>query len=129
MTALKHIDLDGVREALARLSLDGWLLFDFHGVNPVTSRVLGTGGMATRRLFVLIPAEGPPTAVVHRIELQPFEGFVGVVKEYAAWQELHRHLEDVVRGKRLAMEISPDDGVPYLDRVPAGVVQLMEVLE
>ena len=37
-------------------------------------RVLGIGGMATRRLFVLIPVEGDPVAVVHRIELQPFEG-------------------------------------------------------
>jgi hypothetical protein len=34
----------------------------------------------------------------------------------------------VVRGKRVAMETSADDAVPYLDRVPAGVVQLIERL-
>jgi len=31
-----------------------------------------------------------------------------------------------VAGRTLAMEISIDDGVPYLDRVPYGVVRLLE---
>jgi Xaa-Pro aminopeptidase len=117
------------REALARgleaAGADGWLLFDFHGVNPVVSRVLGVSGMATRRLFVLLPREGEPVAVVHRIEMQPFADFEGRVIPYARWEELHDALRAVVAGKTLAMEISPDDAVPYLDRVPWGVVQLL----
>jgi Xaa-Pro aminopeptidase len=32
----------------------------------------------------------------------------------------------MVGGKTVAMEISPRDGVPYLDRIPSGVVQLVE---
>jgi Xaa-Pro aminopeptidase len=47
------------------------------------------------------------------------------VVPYARWQELHAALEPLVRGRTLAMEISPDDAVPYLDRVPFGVVQLL----
>jgi Xaa-Pro aminopeptidase len=35
-------------------------------------------------------------------------------------------LGDVVRGKRIAMEYYPGDAVPYLDRVPAGVVELVQ---
>lgn len=120
------------REALARgldaAGADGWLLFDFHGVNPVVSRVLGNSGMATRRLFVLLPREGEAVAVVHRIEMQPFADFEGRVIPYARWEELHDALHGLVAGKTLAMEISPEDAVPYLDRVPWGVVQLLNRL-
>lgn len=122
------IDQAALREGLDAAGADGWLLFDFHGVNPVVSRVLGTGGMATRRLFVLMPRQGDPVAVVHRIEMQPFANFKGTVIPYARWQELHDALRSIVAGKTLAMEISPDDTVPYLDRVPWGVVQLLQRL-
>lgn len=117
--------LERVRRVLGELGLDGWLLFDFHGLNPVATRVLGLGGLATRRLFVFLPSAGPPTAVAHRIELHRVRHFPGDVRPYASWQELERELSRLAAGKRVAMEYSPRDGVPYLDRVPAGVVELV----
>jgi Xaa-Pro aminopeptidase len=128
MALLDRVDLAALQDALRSRKLDGWLIYDFHGLNPVAARVLGLGGMGSRRLFVLLPAEGEPIAVAHRIELQPLDGFPGEIRPYAAWQELHHHLGAVVAGKRLAMEVSADDAVPYLDRVPSGVVQLIERL-
>jgi Xaa-Pro aminopeptidase len=128
MAVLDRLDLAALQAALRERGLDGWLIYDFHHLNPVAGRVLGIGGMGTRRLFVLLPATGRPMALAHRIELQPIEGFPGEVKVYSAWQELHEHLGAMVRGRRLAMETSPDDAVPYLDRVPAGVIQLIERL-
>jgi Xaa-Pro aminopeptidase len=119
------IDLNQLREELSKTGLDGWLLFDFHGLNPVVSRVLGLTGMNTRRLFVLLPRTGEPIAVAHKIELQAMEGFPGRVIPYARWGELHAALDTLVRGRKLAMEISPEDAVPYLDRVPYGVVELL----
>ncbi len=114
-----------VRAELKRLRLDGWLLFDFHGLNPVATRVLGIGGLATRRLFVLLPAEGAPVALAHRIEHHRVDGFPGEVRQYAAWRELESGLQALVAGKRVAMEYSAGDKVPYLDRVPAGVLELV----
>ena len=122
------MDLAGLPEALDEAGVDGWLLFDFHGLNPVAGRVLGLKGMNTRRLFVLLPRKGEPVAVAHKIELQGLEGFPGRVVPYARWTELHAALASLVAGKRLAMEISPDDAVPYLDRVPHGVVELLRRL-
>jgi Xaa-Pro aminopeptidase len=114
--------------ALAQAGADGWLLFDFHGLNPVAGRVLGLAGLQTRRLFVLLPAEGEPVAVAHRVELQSLADFPGRVVPYSRWQELHQALRQLVAGKRVAMEISPRDAVPYLDRVPFGVVELLREL-
>ena len=122
------IDLPDLRAALGEAGVDGWLLFDFHGLNPVAGRVLGLKGMNTRRLFVLLPRDGEPVAVAHKIELHGLEGFPGRVVPYARWSELHAALASLVSGRRLAMEISPEDAVPYLDRVPYGVVELLRRL-
>jgi Xaa-Pro aminopeptidase len=121
-------DRAALREALASAGVDGWLLYAFHGLNPVATRILELEGLNTRRLFVLLPREGEPVAVAHRIELAPVERFPGRVLPYARWEELHAALGPVVAGKRLAMEVSPEDTVPYLDRVPAGVVELIRRL-
>jgi Xaa-Pro aminopeptidase len=121
-------DRAALREALASAGVDGWLLYAFHGLNPVATRILELEGLNTRRLFVLLPKEGEPVAVAHRIELAPVERFPGRVLPYARWEELHAALGPVVAGKRLAMEVSPEDAVPYLDRVPAGVVELIRRL-
>jgi Xaa-Pro dipeptidase len=121
-------DRRALAEALAAVGADGWLLYGFHGLNPVATRVLELEGLNTRRLFVLLPREGDPVAVAHRIELDAVENFPGRVVPYARWQELHAALGSVVAGKRLAMEISPEDAVPYLDRVPHGVVELLRRL-
>jgi Xaa-Pro aminopeptidase len=123
---LDGFDFATLSATLEGLGADGWLLYDFHGVNPVATRVLGIHGMGTRRFFVLLPRAGRPIAVAHRIELASFEGFPGEIRPYAAWRELHAVLGPLVAGKTLAMEVSPRDAVPYLDRVPHGVVQLLE---
>jgi Xaa-Pro aminopeptidase len=122
------IDLVAVQEALSQARVDGWLLYDFHGLNPVAGRVLGLSGLNTRRLFVLLPREGEPVAVAHKIELQGMAHFPGRVIAYARWSELHAALAPLVAGRTLAMEISPEDAVPYLDRVPFGVVELLRRL-
>src|SRR5262249_2937225 len=121
-------DRPALAEALASVGADGWLLFAFHGLNPVATRILELEGLNTRRLFVYLPREGDAVAVAHRIELAPVADFPGRVLPYSRWQELHAALGSVVAGKRLAMEVSPEDAVPYLDRGPAGVVELIRRL-
>lgn len=125
---IHDLDRAALAAGLADLGADGWLLFDFRGLNPIAGRVLGLGGLGSRRLFVWIPREGAPVAVAHRIELGPMRGFPGPVLPYSRWQELQEALRGVVQGKVAAMEVSPLDAVPYLDRVPWGVVELLTSL-
>jgi len=126
MKPLEGFDFAALKQILGELRADGWLLYDFRGINPAATRVLGIHGMGTRRFFVLLPRDGKPVALAHRIELAAFDGFPGEVRPYAAWPELHEQLRTLVRGKTVAMEISPRDAVPYLDRVPHGVIELIE---
>ncbi len=124
MNSLVSLDRDALAATLERLGADGWLLFDFHGCNPVARQIL-PGGMGTRRLFVWIPRRGEITAIVHRIEMQPFEGFQGKVIPFARHAELDGALRATLSGKTAAMEISARDAVPYLDRIPWGVIDLL----
>jgi Xaa-Pro aminopeptidase len=128
MKAFDDLDQEALRAALAECGADGWLLFDFQGHNPIANRFLAIGGLGSRRLFVLLSPGAPPVAVAHKIELSPLAGFPGRILPYARWEELHAALKEIVAGKTLAMEISAQDGVPYLDRVPHGVVELIRSL-
>lgn len=123
--ALERDQLEKIQEGLRENELDGWLLYDFRGNNPVAARVLGLPAM-TRRYFVLIPATGDPVAVTHRIEQQPWRSWIGENRQYLAWTELETTLRELLAGRgAVAMEYSPDDGVPYVDRMPAGVLELV----
>lgn len=116
-----------IQQALAEAGLDGWLIFDFHGLNPVATGLLGLPGMATRRIFVLIRREGAPVAITHAIEQDPWRDWppAWTKTTYSGWRALESQLRDLVGGKRVAMEYSPGDAVPYLDRVPAGVLEMV----
>ena len=60
-TYTMHLDIAAVQSALAADGLDGWLLYDFHGSNPVAATLAGlagTGKMTTRRWYYMIPATG-----------------------------------------------------------------------
>jgi Xaa-Pro dipeptidase len=117
--------VERVREELRSRGMDGWLLFNFLGSNPVAGRMLGLPAL-TRRYFVWLPAEGAPVAVTHRIEQQPWETWQGEKVEYSSWRELEERLGELLRGgPTAAMEYAEGDAVPYVDRVPGGIVELV----
>lgn len=121
--------LPRLQRLIAEAGLDGWLLYDFHGANPIAGGMLALEGMISRRVFVFLPREGAgvPVAVTHAIEQGPWARWpVQWRREtYSSWRVLERTLGALVGGKRVAMEYSPGDAVPYVDRVPAGVLEMV----
>ena len=131
-----------IQEALREDGIAGWLLFDFHGTNPIARAVLGmesapNAAKTTRRWFYLVPARGEPRKLVHRIEPRALDHLPGAASVYLTWQELDRALADLVRdavlghgssggyAPALAMEYSPSARLPYVSRVDAGSVELV----
>jgi Xaa-Pro aminopeptidase len=75
---------------------------------------------------VWIPTEGRPVAITHRIEQQPWTGWIGDNWPYSSWRELDSRLGQLLSGNpRVAMEYAPGDAVPYVDKVPAGVIEMI----
>lgn len=123
--ALNQQTLEDIQDQLRSHGIPGWLLYNFHGQNPVASRLLGLPPM-TRRYLVLLPAEGRPVALTHRIEQQPWRGWIGENRVYLSWRELEAELAGMLQGYgAVAMEYAAGDAVPYVDRIPAGVVEMI----
>ena len=124
---LQPESLPEIQSALEGAGLDGWLLYDFHGLNPVAVGMLELPGMTTRRFFVYIPRRGSPVAITHAIEQGPWVGWPSkwTKEKYSSWRALESLLGKLVKGKTVAMEYSPGDAVPYLDRIPAGVIEMV----
>ena len=124
---LKREMLPALQSALAGAGFDGWLLYDFQGLNPVARGMLELKGMTSRRIFVFIPRSGMPVAITHAIEQGPWEDWPRDwgKEKYSGWRTLEALIAKTVKGKRIAMEYSPGDAVPYVDRVPAGVIEMV----
>jgi Xaa-Pro dipeptidase len=123
------LDVTAIQASLRAEGLDGWLLYDFHGSNPVAQRVVGLHRhrkMTTRRWFLLIPAQGEPRALVHAIERFTLDHVPGRKVIYAGREQLDAGLTEVLHGmRRIAMEYSPLCAIPYVSRVDAGTVEMV----
>jgi Xaa-Pro aminopeptidase len=122
------MDLNAIQQALIAADLDGWLFYDFRGSDPIASSVLGLDPAAhtTRRWFYFVPARGEPMRVVHSIERGSLDAVPGRKLVYLPWQQLHEHLRGTLAGaRRVAMQYSPLNAIPYVSRVDAGTVELV----
>ncbi len=119
--------LQEIQTALTAARLDGWLLYDFRQCNPIAAGMLGFEGLSSRRAVAWIPSVGTPVALMHAIELDSWRKWPMTWgrRIYQSWQSLESEIRTLVDGKRVAMEYSPGDAVPYLDRVPAGVIEMV----
>jgi Xaa-Pro dipeptidase len=115
--------------------LDGWLLYDFRGTNPVALHVASLSSSGSRRWFLWIPAEGDPHWLIHAIEGSTFrrvrQDVAGEMAIYAGWRELETKLAALVQtphgpAQRIAMEYSPQNAIPYVSWVDAGTKEMVE---
>ncbi len=109
-------------------ALDGWLIYDFQGLNPHARTVLGLpDAFLTRRYFVWVPRVGTPTLIHHRIEGGTWRTLAAGADlnflPYSAHTELDARLRALLYGRRGALEYSPQGAVPYVSRVDAGTLE------
>jgi Xaa-Pro aminopeptidase len=127
-----------IQKALQSAKLDGWLFYDFRGSDPLAARILKLGEHASgsRRWFYYIPATGEPTKIVHSIERGKLDALPGQRVVYRGWEEQHALIAGAIQGpadkrprngekKRVAMQYSPNNDIPYISRVDAGTIELI----
>lgn len=118
-----------MRAALQGTNLDGWLVYDFQGLNPHARRVLSIpqGVFLTRRFFVFVPRQGQAVVLHNHIEGGNWrtitQDWGAELRAFGSHAELDAALKAVVAGKRLALEYSPNGAVPYVSRVDAGTLE------
>ncbi len=122
------MDLKAIQSALQERNFDAWLFYDHHHRDPIAYKVLGLPEslMVTRRWFYLVPKQGDPVKLVHRIEAGHLDSLPGSKREYSSWRELQDNLKSMLAGvKILAMQYSPNNLIPYIGLVDAGTVELL----
>jgi Xaa-Pro aminopeptidase len=125
---MKDALIDDLQKALQEDQLDGWLFYSFRGSDPIAENILGLDRtqLATRRWAYFVPAHGEPQKVLHAIEPHSLDGLPGNERVYLPWQQLHAQLKAAIGGaRRVAMQYSPMNAIPYISRVDAGTVELV----
>ena len=125
------MDLSAIQAALRERNIDAWLFYDHHHRDPIAYRVLGlpTNLLVTRRWFYLIPAQGEPVKLVHKIESGQLDSLPGSKRQYAAWQELFDQVKAMLSNHRdIAMQYSPNNLVFYVSLVDGGTLELIRGL-
>jgi Xaa-Pro dipeptidase len=124
-------DLAAIQAELIGAKIDGWLFYDFRSSNVLARRILNIRDEAvtTRRYYYCVPARGQPQKLVHRIEAGTLDHLPGEKLVYSRWQDLDAGLRTLVGGmRRVAMEYSPRNAIPYISRVDAGTVEAVRSL-
>src|SRR3989449_9093280 len=143
-----------IQQALREAELDGWLFYDFRGSDPLAARILklDPARHMTRRWYYLIPAQGTPTKILHKIEPHSLDEGPGESRLYLSWQEQHEGLRQTLASLgrqsrrpvrvlgawtsgpisraaqaplKIAMQYSPMKAIPYISRVDARTTQLV----
>ncbi len=125
------MDLAAIQSALRERNIDAWLFYDHHHRDPIAYRVLGlpTTLMVTRRWFYLVPADGEPVKLVHKIEAGHLDSLPGKKHQYSGWQELFDQLKAILaRHRDLAMQYSPNNSVFTISLVDGGTIDLLRGL-
>ncbi|HTY59380.1 MAG TPA: M24 family metallopeptidase [Bacteroidota bacterium] len=125
------MDLQNIQKALREKHLDGWLLCDFRNRDYLAYRVVGLNfeKMTSRRWYYFIPAKGEPKKLVSAVEKLRLDSLPGKRMVYLSWQELHSALKRMMGpGKKIAMQYSPKNNVPYVSMVDGGTIELLKSL-
>ena len=125
---LQQQRITAIQTALQSAHLDGWLFYDFRHSDPLAYRILKLDPHThtTRRWFYFVPATGEPTKIVHRIEDDKLDALPGTKQIYLKWQVQHEYLRAALGNtRRIAMQYSPMNAIPYISRVDAGTIELV----
>ncbi len=129
MNSAMAAPLTHLQTVVAESGLDGWLLYDFRGLNPFAAQVLNLApALLTRRWYLYVPAHGRPVLLHHVIEASTWRDLLPdeTVERstYSAYQELDTLLRGMLQGAgRVAMEYSPLGEVPYVSYVDGGTLE------
>lgn len=128
---MKKFNLKKVQKILSNMDIDAWLLYDFRFSNELALTMLGITKKShlTRRFYYLIPKKGTPVKIANAIETFHFEHLPGKLLSYASYDSLIQNLKLSLEGiKKVAMEYSPMNAIPYVSRVDAGTIEQIKSL-
>lgn len=119
-------DVEKIQTQMRQEGIGTWLVYDFRGSNPVFWQLLGQRRQTTRRVLLIIPANGVPRLLGSAVEPEALAGLGVEIAHYASWQQLEALLREAVGADdRVAMEYSPGGALPIMSWVDGGTLELV----
>jgi len=128
MIRRKIMKIVKIQEELLKRGIDGWLFYDFHNRDLLAYSILGLDKdkLHTRRWYYFIPAKGECKKLVHSIESDVLDQLPGEKYIYLPWQQQQNLLKKILEGsKKIAMQYSPMNAIPYISIVDGGTIDLI----
>ena len=117
------------QEHLLAEGVDGWLVYDYRGMNPVFRDAVGPVANVTRPCWLWVPARGEPWLLMSYVDRGRFDHLGIDDAVFVSRREMVDRLRETLAGaRRVAMEYSPEGGLPRMSRVDAGTLELVRGL-
>ena len=117
------------QEHLRAEGADGWLVYDYRGMNPVFRDAVGDIANLTRPCWLWVPASGAPRLLLSYVDRGRFDHLGIDSAAFVSRREMVDRLRETLGGaRRVAMEYSPEGGLPRMSRVDAGTLELVRGL-
>ena len=117
------------QEHLRSEEIDGWLLYDYRGMNPIFADTLGAIANVTRPCWLWVPVSGAPKLLVSYVDQGRFERLGIETVLWVSRSQMRDRLRELLRGVGVvAMEYSPEGALPRVSWVDAGTVEMVRGL-
>ena len=117
------------QEYMQENKIDGWLLYDYRGMNPIFSDTVGYIPNITRPCWLWIPASSDPKLIVSFVDQNRFE-HLGIKAEYwvSRAQMINSLKSHLPQQGKVAMEYSPMGVLPRVTKIDGGTLELIKSL-
>ena len=122
-------DLEVAQKYLSENNLNGWLLYDFQGINSLAHKVLGIKPNATRRYYLFISPNSEPKLILSSIDKMQFS-FCNFQKLYfSTLNDMTNILRELLsKCQNILMDYSQNCNIPQMSKVDFGTVEYIKSL-
>ena len=117
------------QEYMTSRDVNGWLVYDYRGLNPILSDTVGRVGHVTRPVWLWIPQQGDPHMLVSFVDQSRFT-HLGIdstlfVNRNDMIDKLKTRLGT---SSCIAMEYTPEGALPRVSKVDGGTLEMVRGL-
>ena len=110
-------------------NIDGWLLYDYQGMNPIFWDTVGEIPNVTRPCWLWIPTNSKPRLIVSYVDQNRFEHLGIETNLWVSRDQMIGELQDILSSaNQVAMEYSPMGTLPRTSKIDAGTLELIRSL-
>ena len=115
------------QEYMREHDVDGWLLYDYRGLNPIFADTVGSVSHVTRPVWLWIPASGNPRLLLSFVDQSRFEHLDLDTTLFINRRDMIEKLRsDFGISGRVAMEYTPEGALPRVSNVDGGTLEFVE---